>query len=588
MRALQRFNEFLVAVGSWGTMLFILVIALVIPYEVIGRYVFQKMTIWSGEVSTYSLVWASMLGGAVGLKKGYAINVAVVVEAVPPAVAKALKFVGYLYALFFFGALFGYGLFQTIYNANQTSPAIGMVMSVPYAALPAGFFIMFFLTLEDIHGLHRPGSERSGPMILFLISFIGLLAVSAPIIVALGGCSLAYAMFSDNMPITTLIQTIFGGLATFPLLAVPLFMLAGNLMSEGGITPDLVRFARLLLGHIRGGLGHATILTCAIFAAISGAAVATAVAVGVVMIPAMKKAGYDEDVGAALTCTAACMGPIIPPSIPFIIYGVTANVSIAALFLGGVFPGLLLGAALMVYMTAVASARHYPRDPKTPFKEIVVAAWSALPALFMPVLIIGGILSGMFTPTEAAGIAVVYAAVVGAFVYRKLNFKNIPKVLLTAGLESGMVMLLIAMSEPFAWIVAVDQIPQLLIDRISSLTTSPWLVLLIVNIFLLILGIPLETAPALVIVTPVLVPIAAALGIDPVHLGVVVCLNLVLGLITPPVGAVLFAVCGIANLPLARLSKAIWRPFLVSLVVLAIVTYVPWLSTFLPRIFMGR
>ena len=206
----------------------------------------------------------------------------------------------------------------------------------------------------------------------------------------------------------------------------------------------------------------------------------------------------------------------------------------------------------------------------------------------MPVLIIGGILSGMFTPTEAAGIAVVYAAIVGAFVYRKLNFKNIPKILLTAGLESGMVMLLIAMSEPFAWIVAVDQIPQLLIDRISSLTASPWLILLIVNIFLLILGIPLETAPALVIVTPVLVPIAAALGIDPVHLGVVVCLNLVLGLITPPVGAVLFAVCGIANLPLARLSKAIWRPFLVSLVVLAIVTYVPWLSTFLPRIFMGR
>ena len=226
--------------------------------------------------------------------------------------------------------------------------------------------------------------------------------------------------------------------------------------------------------------------------------------------------------------------------------------------------------------------------PRHSFKEIVVAAWAALPALFMPVLIIGGILSGMFTPTEAAGIAVVYAAIVGAFVYRKLNFKNLPKILLTAGLESGMVMLLIAMSEPFAWIVAVDQIPQLLIDRISALTTSPWLVLLIVNIFLLILGIPLETAPALVIVTPVLAPIAAALGIDPVHLGIVVCLNLVLGLITPPVGAVLFAVCGIANLPLARLGKAIWRPFLVSLVVLAIVTYVPWLSTFLPRLFMGR
>ncbi len=425
-------------------------------------------------------------------------------------------------------------------------------------------------------------------MILFAAAFVGLLALSAPIVVALGGCSLVYALFRDTMPPTTLIQTIFGGLASFPLLAIPLFMLAGNLMSAGGITPDLVRFARLLLGHIRGGLGHATILTCAVFAAISGAAVATAVAVGVVMIPAMRKAGYDEDVAAALTCTAACMGPIIPPSIPFIIYGVAANVSVGALFLGGVLPGLLLGAALMVYMAVVAAHRDYPRDAKKSIREIVGAAGSALPALSMPVLIIGGILSGIFTPTEAAGVAVVYAAFVGAFVYRKLNFGNLPGILLKSGLESGMVMLLIAMSEPFAWIIAVEQIPQLLIEQLSTLTVSPWLVLLVINVFLLLLGIPLETAPALVIVTPVLVPIAAAAGIDPVHLGIVVCLNLVLGLITPPVGAVLFAVCGIANLSLARLSRALWLPFLVALAVLAVVTYVPWLSTFLPGLLLGR
>ena len=423
-------------------------------------------------------------------------------------------------------------------------------------------------------------------MIVFAGSFIVLLCISAPILVALGGCSLAYALIMGNMPITTLIQTTFGGLATFPLLAVPLFMLAGNLMNAGGITPVLVNFARTLLGHIRGGLGHATIFACAIFAAISGAAVATAVAIGVVMIPAMKKAGYDEDVAAALTSTASCMGPIIPPSIPFIIYGVTANVSIGALFLGGVFPGLLLGLALMIYMSWVATNRNYPRDPRMPIKKILVAAWKALPAIFMPVLIMGGILSGMFTPTEAAGVAVVYAAVVGGFIYRQLTLKSLPDVLLKAGLESGMVMMLIALSEPFAWIVAVDQIPQLVIEWLSNLTTSPFLILLLINLFLLILGIPLETAPALVIVTPVLAPIAASLGIDPVHIGVVICLNLVLGLITPPVGAVLFAVCGITTLSMDRLAKAIWRPFIVALVVLALVTYLPWLSTFLPRKFM--
>ncbi len=425
-------------------------------------------------------------------------------------------------------------------------------------------------------------------MIVFIVSFIVLLCISAPIIVALGGCSLVYALLTENMPITTLVQTVFGGLATFPLLAIPLFMLAGNLMNEGGITQDLVRFARLLLGHIRGGLGHATILACAIFAAISGAAVATAVAIGVVMIPAMIKAGYDDDVAGALTCTASCMGPIIPPSIPFIIYGVTANVSIGGLFLGGVLPGLVLGGALMVYMYCVAVKRDYPRDAQAPIKEIVVATFKAVPALFMPVLILGGILSGMFTPTEAAGVACVYSFFVGMFLYRRLTLKNLPGVFLKAGLESGMVMMLISMSEPFAWIVAVDQIPQLMIDWISTLTTSPWLILLFVNLLLLLIGIPMETAPALVIVTPVLAPLAAHLGIDPVHMGIVICLNLVLGLITPPVGAVLFAVCGVTGMSLDRLGKAVWAPFFVSLAVLALVTYVPWLSTYLPRLFMSH
>jgi C4-dicarboxylate transporter DctM subunit len=424
-------------------------------------------------------------------------------------------------------------------------------------------------------------------MIIFVAAFIILLCVSAPITVALGGCALVYALVADAAPITTLIQTIFGGLATFPLLAIPLFMLAGNLMNEGGLTPDLVQFARKLLGHINGGLGLATVLACAIFAAISGAAVATAVAIGVVMIPAMKKAGYDEGVAAALTSTASCLGPIIPPSIPFIIYGVTANVSIAGLFLGGVMPGLVLAGLLMGYIYLVARKHKYPRDPKTPAREILIAAWKALPALFMPVLIMGGILSGMFTPTEAAGVTVLYSAVMGAFYYRKLTFRNLPKVLLASGLESGMVMLLIAMSEPFAWFVAVDQIPQMIVQWISSVTTSPYMILFLVNIFLILLGIPMETAPALVIVTPILAPIAVAVGIDPIHMGVVICLNLVLGLVPPPVGAVLFAVCGMANMTLDRLSRAIWPPFLASMVALVIVTYIPWLSTYLPKLLLG-
>jgi C4-dicarboxylate transporter DctM subunit len=239
-------------------------------------------------------------------------------------------------------------------------------------------------------------------------------------------------------------------------------------------------------------------------------------------------------------------------------------------------------------MHFVATKHNYPRDPKKSGKEVLLAAGKALPALFMPVLIMGGILSGMFTPTEAAGVTVVYSVIMGVFYYRQLNFQNLLNVVLKSGLESGMVMLLIAMSEPFAWFVAVDQIPQIIIEWISHVTTSPYVILFLMNVFLILLGIPMETAPALVIVTPILVPIGMAVGIDPVHLGIVVCLNLVLGLITPPVGAVLFAVCGMTGMTLDRLSRSIWPPFIVALVVLAVVTYLPWLSTFLPRLVLGH
>ena len=420
----------------------------------------------------------------------------------------------------------------------------------------------------------------------FLGSFVVLLALGIPISIGLGGSAMVYVLLQDGLSLTMLIQTTFAGMASFPLLAIPLFMLAGNLMNEGGLTRDLVRFARLVLGHVSGGLGLATILASAIFAAISGAAVATAVAIGVVMIPAMKEAGYDEEVSAAVTATASCMGPIIPPSIPFIMYGVIANVSIGALFLGGVVPGLLLAAGLMFYMYYVAKKRNYPREKTASIKEIAAGAWKALPALLMPVIIMGGILGGAFTPTEAAGVVTVYALIVGGVFYRKIKWRSIPDILLRSGVESAMVMLLLGLSEPFAWIIASEQIPQLIIQTIGQISSSPYVVLFLINVLLILVGIPLETAPAITIVTPVIAPMAAQLGIDPVHLGIVVCFNLVLGLITPPVGAVLFAICSIANMSLEKLTKGIWIPFFIALGVLALITYIPALTTFLPRTLM--
>jgi C4-dicarboxylate transporter DctM subunit len=420
----------------------------------------------------------------------------------------------------------------------------------------------------------------------FGLSFVVLLGLGVPIAFGLAGAAMVYAVLNQQLPLTILIQTTFGGMSSFPLLAIPLFMLAGNLMTEGGLTKDLVKFARTLLGHISGGLGLATIFASAIFAAISGSAVATAVAIGMVMIPAMRESGYDEEVGAAVTATASCMGPIIPPSIPFIMYGVMANVSIGALFLAGVVPGLLLGAALMLYMYLIAKKRNYPRQPRASLREVLQGAWSALPALLMPAIIMGGILGGVFTPTEAAGVVVVYALIVGVLLKKELRLARLPAVLLNAGMESAMVMLLLALSEPFSWIIAAEQIPQLIISLISSISSSPYGVLLLVNILLIIVGIPLETAPAITIVTPVLAPIAAQLGIDPVHLGIIVCFNLVLGLVTPPVGAVLFAVTGMSGMKLDKLSKGIWPTFFIALAVLALITYIPPLTTLLPKLLL--
>ena len=420
----------------------------------------------------------------------------------------------------------------------------------------------------------------------FVASFVILLALGIPIAIGLGGSAMVYVLLQEDLSLTMLTQTTFAGMAAFPLLAIPLFILAGNFMNEGGLTRDLVRFARLLMGHINGGLGLATILASAIFAAISGSAVATAVAIGMVMIPAMKEARYDEEVGAGVTAVAACMGPIIPPSIPFILYGVIANVSIGALFLGGVIPGLLLGGGLMTYMYFVAKKRHYPLEKKASLKEILQGAWVALPALFMPVIIMGGILGGAFTPTEAAGVVAAYALIVGGIFYRKIKLRRIPDILLNSSVESAMVMLLLGLSEPFAWIIAAEQLPQLIIEAIGQISTSPTVVLLLINILLILVGIPLETAPAITIVTPVIAPMAAQLGIDPVHLGIVVCFNLVLGLVTPPVGGVLFSICSISGLNMEKLCRGVWVPFFIGMAVLALITYIPALTTFLPKLLM--
>lgn len=421
---------------------------------------------------------------------------------------------------------------------------------------------------------------------LFFILFIVFMLMGVPIAFTMGGAAFVYISLQKGLSLTLLPQTTFAGIASFPLLAIPLFMLAGHVMHASGITEDLVNFARVVLGHVRGGLGLAVIMSSAIFAAISGSAVATAVAIGAALLPVLKNHGYDEELSAAVTATASCMGPIIPPSIPFIIYGFIANVSIAELFLGGVLPGLLLGVSLMIYMVWEADRRGYSAERRASLAEILSVTWKSTPALSMPVIVMGGILAGVFTPTEAAGMAVMYAFSVDLLHYRRLRWRTLPVLFLRAGLEAAVVMLLLGLCEGFAWIVAVEQLPAKLLEAITQVSTSPYVFLILVNVLLLVIGVPMETAPALIIMAPILAPMAAKMGIDSVHFGVIVCFNLVLGLITPPVGSVLFAICSISGLSLERLSRAVWVPFWIAVGVLAVVTFLPALSTTLPRWFL--
>ncbi|WP_324715426.1 TRAP transporter large permease [Carboxydochorda subterranea] len=413
-----------------------------------------------------------------------------------------------------------------------------------------------------------------------------LLLAGLPIPFVIGLAALA-GLQAGGLPLALAVQRMFAAQDSFQLMAIPLFILAGALMNAGGLSERLVALAEALVGRLRGGLNHVNILSNVFFSGISGSAAADASAVGSILIPAMERAGYRRELAAAVTAAASLIGPIVPPSIPMILYGVQAEVSIARLFLAGAVPGLLLAAAQMATAAWVARREGLVAGRKGNLSEILRALRGAIWAAFMPVLILGGILGGVFTPTEAAAAAVAWALLVGAFVHRELTLARIGQALAEAALTTGIVMLMLATTEILAWILARDQIPQRLAMAVAGMDVPPWVVLLLVNVALLLVGIPLEPAPALVLLVPVLMPLVQRIGVDPVHFGVIMVLNLVIGLVTPPVGASIFVVSAISRVPLGSMAKAM-VPFLVaSLVVLLLVTYVPALSLWLPSLARG-
>ena len=383
-----------------------------------------------------------------------------------------------------------------------------------------------------------------------------------------------------------LAQRMYSATTGFTLLAIPFFILAGNLMNTGGITHRVFRFALALVGHLRGGLGHVNVVSSMIFSGMSGAAVADAAGLGLVEMEAMTKAGYDREFSAAITAASSTIGPVVPPSIPFVIYGSITGVSVGKLFLAGCVPGLMMGFALMTAVYFVSRSRHYPREPRASLKEVWIGLRGAALAIGMPVLIIGGILGGLFTPTEAAVVASIYAFILGFFVYREITLKDLPNVIWASVLQSVKVLFIIATAGFFGWLLIHQSIPEQVITHLTALTTKKWVLLLIVNGVLLILGCFLEGIAVLVITIPVFMPLIERFGVDPVQFGVIMILCSMLGLLTPPVGMSLYAVSSISDVPVDRLSRELWPYLLGIFVVLMLITYVPAFSMLAPDFFM--
>ena len=419
---------------------------------------------------------------------------------------------------------------------------------------------------------------------LLFISFIVLIFLGIPVAFSLGLSSLLYLFIAD-IPLSIIPQRMFGGLNSFTLLCIPGFILAGNLMNFSGITDRIINFANSILGHIRGGLGLANVGASMGFAGISGTALADTASIGSVMIPAMKKQGYGAGFSAAVTASSSVVGPIIPPSLPMIMVGTLAALSIGDLFVAGIIPGVLIGLGLMIPTYFISVKRNYPKGERNTFKEILISFKEAFWALFMTVIILYGILGGYFTPTEASIIAVLYAIVVGLFIYKELKLKDIPGIILNSMTSAAAIMLLVAFANLFGWIMTREQIPQMIADGILNISTNSVVVILLILLLLLFVGTFMETIAALVILFPVLLPVATQIGMDPIQFGVVMVLTLVLGLMTPPVGVCLFVASQIANERMGKVVIELIPFFAVGLIVLLLVAFVPQITLFLPSLF---
>ncbi|WP_400164546.1 TRAP transporter large permease [Brevibacillus sp. TJ4] len=418
-----------------------------------------------------------------------------------------------------------------------------------------------------------------GSLMLFIL-------LNVPVAISLGLAALATIAFTTNLSLGVITQKAFTSLDSFPLMAIPFFMLAGILMGKGGVSKRLLDLATVLVGWMVGGLAMVTVVSCMFFAAISGSGPATVAAIGSFMIPTMREKNYSAGFAAALTAAAGSIGVIIPPSIPFVLYGVVAGVSVGSMFLAGIIPGLIIGIGLMVVSYVIAKKEGYKpaTTERITFTHVLKALYESKWALLIPVIILGGIYGGVFSPTEAAVVAVVYAIVVGMFVHRELSWSDVYKAIVESAIINASTMIIIGLSISFAYIMTLEKIPNAIASFITSISDSQLIILMMINIFLIIVGMFIDTISALVVLAPILLPIVTNVGVDPIHFGVILVANLAIGFITPPLGVNLFVASSVSKIPLEQIIRAIMPFLLMMIITLMVITYVPEMSTWLPSI----
>lgn len=593
---------------EWLAAGLLITMSFIVALEVACRYLLNASLPWSEELSRYLFIWTCFLGAGVAFRRGAHISVDSLVRRLPgPARLWLEKAVGMLILAFALLLVFE-GLLALPSMFGQESITMGFSLSVVFAALPVGALILAWFQARALIAKGSPvatiaaavivallgvllltaGSSMQispGALVLVLVgALVVLIAINTPIAVSVGLSCIAYLLLKHDIPLVVVPLRILGGMDSFLLLAIPLFILAGELMNTGGITERLVDFARALVGHLRGSLGMSTVLGEYFFSGISGSSVADVSAMGSLLIPSMRRAGYRAETAVSIVASASAMGMLVPPCIPMVVLASLTNLSVAALFMAGFLPAACMAVLLLALIYVNARREGVAIEPRQSARSILRAFYRGILPLLTPVIILGGILGGFVTPTEAAVLAVVYAIVLGMFVYREISLADLLRILVNTASMTGMVMLLVGTASLISWIFAAEGIPLFLADWMLKISSNPAPFLLLTILVFLVLGAVLEGLPAVIILAPIFFPVVGRFGIDPLHYGTLVIAALGVGLFLPPFGVGFFIACGLGQVNVEAAARDYVPYLMILLFGLLIVAFVPWLSLIVPRL----